>query len=66
MLAHIAPAIASAPDEASVNDVVKINAQKTSGELVSRSSIIRDAVSSGSVKIVPAYYNLDSGKVDFL
>ncbi|MDG2455868.1 MAG: carbonic anhydrase [Bacteroidia bacterium] len=66
LLAHIAPAIASAPDEASVNDVVKINAQKTSGELVSRSSIIRDAVSSGSVKIVSAYYNLDSGKVDFL
>ena len=66
LLAHIAPAIASAPEDASVNDVVKINAQKTSGELVSRSSIISDAVSSGSVKIVPAYYNLDSGKVDFL
>ena len=66
LLAHIAPAIASAPDGASVNDVVKVNAEKTVLELSSRSKIIGDAVASGDVKIVPAYYNLDSGKVDFL
>lgn len=66
LLAHIAPAIASAPDGASVNDVVKVNAKKTVEELSSRSAIIGNAVSSGSVKVVPAYYNLDSGKVDFL
>ena len=66
LLAHIAPAIASAPDGASVNDVVKVNAEKTVQELTSRSSIIGGAVASGDVQIVPAYYNLDSGKVDFL
>jgi len=66
LLAHVAPAIASAPDGASVNDVVKVNAHKNVEALSSRSDIIGGAVASGSVKIVPAYYNLDSGKVDFL
>jgi carbonic anhydrase len=66
LLSHITPAIASAPEGATVNDIVKINAEKTVGELVARSSIIGDAVASGSVKIVPGYYSLDSGKVDFL
>lgn len=66
LLAHIAPAIAASAEGASVNDVVKINAEKTAQELSSRSSIIGNAVASGDVKIVPAYYNLDSGKVDFL
>ena len=66
LLAHVAPAIASAPEGSSVNDVVKINAHKNVEALSSRSAIIGDAVASGAVKIVPAYYNLDSGKVDFL
>jgi carbonic anhydrase len=66
LLAHIAPAIASAPEGSSVNDVVKVNAQKNVEALSSRSEIISKAVSSGAVKVVPAYYNLDSGKVDFL
>jgi carbonic anhydrase len=66
LLAHVAPAIASAPEGSSINDVVKINAQKTVKELSSRSAIIGDAVAAGIVQVVPAYYNLDSGKVDFL
>jgi carbonic anhydrase len=66
LLAHIAPAIASAPEGSSVNEVVKVNVQKNVDALSSRSDIIGNAVASGSVKIVPAYYNLDSGKVDFL
>ncbi len=66
LLGHITPAIAASDDDASVNDVVKKNAQLTAEELKSRSAIIRDAVNSGKLKIVPAYYNLGSGKVDFL
>lgn len=66
LLSHVAPALAKAEDGAAVNDVVKINAQLTGEELVARSAIIRGAVEAGKVKIVPAYYNLDSGKVDFL
>lgn len=66
LLSHIAPAISASENGAAVNDVVKKNAELTAQDLVNRSAIISDAVKSGSVKIVPAYYNLDSGKVDFL
>lgn len=66
LLSHIAPAIAASGQDAPVNDVVRKNAQLTAQELKTRSTIIREAAESGKVKIVPAYYNLDSGKVDFL
>ncbi|MDT0676430.1 carbonic anhydrase [Autumnicola musiva] len=66
LLSHIAPAISASGKDAPVNDVVKKNAQLTAEELKTRSTIIREAAESGKVKIVPAYYNLDSGKVDFL
>lgn len=66
LLAHITPALHAAGEGADINDVVRKNAQLTAQELVSRSAIIGQAVAAGSVKIVPAYYNLDSGRVDFL
>ena len=66
LLAHITPAIAASDSNASITDVVKKNADLTVSELCNRSSIIGNAVASGDVKVVPAYYNLDSGKVDFL
>lgn len=66
LLAHIQPAKSASAADASVNDVVKKNAELTVEELKNRSDIIGKAVASGDVKIVPAYYNLDSGKVDFL
>ncbi len=65
LLAHVEPAKAASEDK-SVNAVVKKNAELTGQHLADRSSIISDAVNSGSLKILPAYYNLDSGKVDFL
>lgn len=66
LLSHITPAIHACPEGAAVNDIVKKNAQMTANELLNRSSIIKTAVEKGEVRIVPAYYNLDSGKVDFL
>lgn len=66
LLSHITPAIAASADGAEVNDVVRKNAELTAKELVSRSSIIKNAVENEGVQILPAYYNLDSGKVDFL
>lgn len=65
LLSHIAPAIDQSENN-EVNTVVKTNAQVTGEELITRSPIIAEAVNSGKVKIAPAYYNLDSGKVDFL
>lgn len=66
LLAHIAPAISAAGADASVAEVVKQNAQLTAEELKTRSSIIGQAVASAKVSIVPAYYNLGSGQVEFL
>ena len=66
LLAHITPAINASEKDATVNEVVKKNADLTAFDLINRSSIIKSAVDSGDVKIVAAYYNLDSGKVDFL
>ncbi len=66
LLGHITPAISASAEGASVNDVVKMNAEMTAKELVARSAIIKGAVDSGKLTIAPAYYNLGSGKVDFL
>lgn len=66
LLSHITPALAKAEAGAEVNDIVKVNAQLNAEELKNRSTIIGNAVAAGDVKIVSAYYNLDSGKVDFL
>ncbi len=66
LLEHITPAIANSEKGASINKVVKKNAKLTSKELISKSSIIKNGVDSGEVKIVAAYYHLDSGKVEFL
>jgi carbonic anhydrase len=65
LLGHISPAIEASGSEASITDVVKKNAQMTGDALKAKSSIIANAVNAGDVKIVSAYYNLDSGKVDF-
>jgi len=66
LLAHITPAISACNANATVNEVVKKNAELTVTELKNRSAIIKNAVDSGDVKVVPAYYNLDTGNVDFL
>ena len=66
LLAHIAPALAASEDLTDITAVVKKNAELQAEELKNRSSIIRRAVDSGEVGIVPAYYQLDTGKVEFL
>ena len=66
LLSHITPALAASEEGATVNDVVKKNAELMSVALVNQSEIIRSAVDSGKLKIVPAYYNLGSGAVEML
>ena len=65
LLAHVQPAISASESGATVNSVVKKNAQLTAGELINRSDIIANAA-KGKLKIMSAYYNLGSGAVDFL
>lgn len=66
LLAQITPAVVASGAGADVTDVIKKNAQLSAQDLVNRSPIIKDASEKGDVKIVSAYYNLDSGKVEFL
>jgi len=66
LLSHIEPAKAASRSK-SVNAVVKKNAQMTAKELAARSAILsKAAAKKNGLKIVPAYYNLGNGKVDFL
>ena len=66
LLSHIIPAIAASPDGATVNDVAKRNAMLTVQDLLNRSPIIHKAQRDGNVEVIPAYYHLDSGKVQIL
>ncbi|WP_424961052.1 carbonic anhydrase [Ekhidna sp.] len=65
LLAQIEPAKAQAGSD-DVNTVVKKNAELSANDLYDRSSIIKGAVDGGKLKIVSAFYNLGSGKVDFI
>ncbi|MGB0884237.1 MAG: carbonic anhydrase [Flavobacteriales bacterium] len=65
LLAHVRPAVEASADKNQINEVIKLNAKMTADVLKNQSDIIRNAVDSGEVKIIPAYYNLDSGAVDF-
>jgi carbonic anhydrase len=64
LLMHLTPAIAAVP-HASVEAVVRKNAELTAGELTNRSSILREAVAGEQLDVVAAYYELGSGKVSF-
>ncbi len=66
LLTHIVPAIHNSPDGASVDEVIRKNAHLTAEQLVGRSSIISKAVKQNKLKIITAYYHLDSGKVELL
>jgi len=64
LLTHITPALAASGDDA-VDAVVKKNAELTAAELAARSKIIGSAVAEGRLSVVPAFYEIGSGKVTF-
>lgn len=64
LISMIEPAVTQS-DKSSVNEVVKENARVNAKLLVDKSEIISGAVKEKNVKIVTAYYNLESGVVDF-
>ena len=66
LLHHIKPAIESVADPNSIDDVIRKNAELTVKTISSNSEIISKAVEEGKVQIIPAYYHLDNGKVEFL
>ena len=64
LLSHLQPALHACP-EGDVDAVVRENATQTAKSMVSRSSILREAV-QGDLTISPAWYVLETGKVEFL
>jgi len=77
LLAHLQPAVNAVAEgntdrdygDQSVDAVVRENAIRTGQDLVARSSIIQDAIQGSrdqALKIIPAWYVLDTGVVEFL
>lgn len=64
LLANIKPAKLTATEK-SINGVARQNAILTAKELQNRSEIIYSAIQKKELEIIPAYYHLSSGKVDF-
>jgi carbonic anhydrase len=65
LLAHITPAVESV-QSGELNDMIKKNAEISASQLESRSPILSAAVKSGQIRILPAYYHLTKGEVEFL
>ena len=62
---HIAPAIEQTPG-GNIDEIIKKNAELNAEELVNGSTMIAAAVKSGQLKIITAFYHLESGEVEFL
>jgi carbonic anhydrase len=65
ILTHITPAIEQTPG-GNIDEITKKSAELNAEELVKRSAILSEAVKSGQLKIIPAFYHLESGEVEFL
>lgn len=65
LLSLIKPAIDASAETATINDISITNAKLTASVLLDKSAIIRNAVEKEGTVIIPAYYNLHSGKVEF-
>jgi carbonic anhydrase len=65
LLEHIQPAVA-ATGRGGVNAVSRSNAALQTERMVRESDIIRNAVENGGVKIIPAFYELRTGRVCFV
>ena len=66
LLSQITQAISSCHKDAGIDEIIMKNAELTALELVNKSTILKDSLDRGALKIIPAYYNLDTGKVNFI
>ena len=65
LLNFIQPAI-SISDSKNIDDVSHMHAKLTAGKLMNDSSIISKTIDNKALTIIPAYYSLETGQVDFL
>ena len=64
LLAHIQPAV-DASEGQDVDATARHNAKLTANRLTGKSDIIKRAVETDGVRVVSAFYSLESGAVDF-
>ncbi len=65
LVSFITPAVEAMKGQP-ISEVVKCNAQINGKRLAEDSEIIQKYISSGALKIVPAYYEFNSGRVEFI
>lgn len=65
LVSYITPSVEKLGADANIDDIIKDNANHSAATLMNNSQIIADAVDSGAVKIVSAYYSLATGGVEF-
>jgi carbonic anhydrase len=65
LVSYIAPAVQKHGANGDLDTIIKENSKVSVADMLGKSEIISKAVESGDVKIVPAYYSLSTGKVDF-
>jgi carbonic anhydrase len=65
LVSYITPSVEAQGATAPLDQIIKANASYSAKELMSKSDIISNAVNNEGVEIVTAYYNLNSGRVDF-
>ena len=53
-------------EEALIQEAAKINAHNVSDDIVNNSRIIFDAVQAGKLKVIAAFYDIESGVVEWL
>ncbi len=66
LLEHITPAVKSCGEGANIKDIINQNTKNTIENLNKNSKIISTSLNESKVKIVGAYYELGTGKVQFL
>lgn len=66
LMGHLKPVLDAAGNNDTADDIARTNAKSIANELISRSAIISNASQAGEIRVIPAYYHLDSGVVDFL
>jgi len=49
-----------------IDDIIKKNAELNAKDMESRSALIKEAVDTSQIRIIPTYYNLESGEVEYL
>ncbi len=66
LLSHITPAVSTCGEGADIKEIIVQNTKNTITNLEKNSEIISSAMNKNEVKVLGAYYELGTGKVQFI